>query len=530
VSADVTRVTALRRRVEVTAPSTDDCLAVLCVGCGLAYLVLLTVRLPALITALNSDADVSSAWLLASVVGSAHAGQLVTSTQGAWLPLAFGVLTRGLPGHKVIWELSPLGLSAVSAALVGATVARVGGRRAGLLATLLILIAAPDTLGLLARPWAHNTTLLGAAVLGAFLVWWHTTARAPWAVAGVTVICGLVVGVLVSCDTMLLFDGVAPLVLASLVRSRRTGDPRLPAAAGLLACAALLGDVAVNSAMHALGATTIGPPLGLSLALVPDRLGWIGGGLLRLGGGLAMVHESPARLVLTAAAGAATVVGIGATVRMGARACRRGGEAVSELRAAHVAFWSATLVCSVLAYVLTVRVPSDQYLFLAVVAVAATVPLCVATPRARRLLLAGAAVYLCASVVALGYGDKPLMVRPQMLAGPAQRIAALVARDHLGVGYAGYWDAAPLDWASGLRLALHPITDYPGGRLAPADLAHLTGWYRPQRGSSFLVLEPGDDLLADHLPAHLPRPSRIYHVGAATIAAYRFDIAADFRR
>jgi hypothetical protein len=529
VSADVTPVTALRRRVEVTTPSTDDCLAVLCAGFGLAYLVLLVVRLPGFIAALNSDADVSSAWLLASVVGSAHTGQGVTSTQGAWLPLAFGVLTRDLPDHKAIWELSPLGLSAASAALVGATVARIGGRRAGLLAMLLILISAPDTLGLLARPWAHNTTLLGAAILGAFLVWWHTTVRAPWVVACTTVVCGLVVGMLVSCDTMLLFDAVAPFLLVALVRSLRTGERGLLAAGGLLLCAVLLGDVGLTMVTHALGATTIAPPLELSIGLVPHRLGWIGGGLLRLGGGLAVVPESPARLVLTAAAGAATVMGVGVTAWMGVSGCRRGEEAGTDVRTAHAAFWSATLVCSVLAYLLTVSVRSDQYLLLAVPAVAATVPLYAGTPRARRMLVAGVGAYLCASVVALGFGDRPLTVRSQVLDGPAQRIATLVQRDHLGAGFAGYWDASPLDWASGLRLAIHPITDVPG-YLAPAEIANLAAWYRPRNTPSFLVLEPGDNVLADRLPARLPRPAHVYHVGVATIAAYRFDIAEDFGR
>jgi hypothetical protein len=80
------------------------------------------------------------------------------------------------------------------------------------------------------------------------------------------------------------------------------------------------------------------------------------------------------------------------------------------------------------------------------------------------------------------------------------RIEALVHSRHLGVGYAGYWDAAPLDWLSHEHLRVFPLTRV-FGHTEPMSIARVAAWYRP-RGN----------------------------IGQATVATYPYDIAAYLHR
>ena len=195
----------------------------------------------------------------------------------------------------------------------------------------------------------------------------------------------------------------------------------------------------------------------------------------------------------------------------------------------HAVYWATTLVCSVVAYVLTVQVKSDRYLVIAVPAVVATVAPLWDSARSRRRLVVGCGAFLAAGLVALACGDWALPIRRQVEPAQANRIQAVVQRDHLGIGYAGYWDAAALDWDSRMRLHIYPVVVI-AGQFEPMDITRIASWYRPRRTPSFLLLEPHDSDLADRLPPGLPRPQRIIHVGSATIAVYPFDIAADLHR
>jgi hypothetical protein len=108
----------------------------------------------------------------------------------------------------------------------------------------------------------------------------------------------------------------------------------------------------------------------------------------------------------------------------------------------------------------------------------------------------------------------------------ASRIEALVRAQHLTVGYAGYWDAASIDWSSHNRLHVYPLTDR-FGPTEPMYLARVDAWYRPRRHTpTYLLLAPGDSNLVDRLPSDLPRPQREFQVGPVTMAVYPYDLAA----
>jgi hypothetical protein len=523
-------VSALRRRLEVDIPDVGWLLVPLVVGLACTYVVVLALHLPALLAQLNTDGDVSTAWLLASVAGSRHTGSIVTSAQGGWVSLGFGVLTRGLALHRLLWALSPLLLSAIWLGSLGRTVARLADRRAGLLTVALVFCASPTMRTLLIAPWFHNTTLAGVVVCGAWLVRLQGEGRSPVVECGLAAVTGLLLGALIASDALLLIAGLIPFGLVVFALAIRTRDRAALPAAAVMVAAALIGDAVSDAIVRRLGLFTAPSPLHLSLTVIPQRTSWVLDSLLRLGGGLPVGPVSPVRAVIVAAAAVATISGVGILMRVSAHAVSAPGVGRDRARSAHVMFWSASATCSVVAYLLTVTTRTDRYLATVVLAVAATVPLLLDRRSVRIRVLAGACAFLAASTVALAAHDTTVTDRPGLGPAQASEITALVRDHRLGVGYAGYWEAAPLDWVSRLRLRIYPVTDILGRKLRPSWNGTAAAWYRPRRSPSFLLLEPGDVTLADRLPASLPRPSRIYHVGVATIAAYRFDIAGDFGR
>ncbi|MGH2876042.1 MAG: hypothetical protein ACRDLV_07320, partial [Solirubrobacteraceae bacterium] len=136
-----------------------------------------------------------------------------------------------------------------------------------------------------------------------------------------------------------------------------------------------------------------------------------------------------------------------------------------------------------------------------------------------------ASVLACAGLVALAAGDPAAEVYRGADVAQLAKIERLVGRLHLRVGYAGYWDAASLQWSSGERLQVHPLIEA-GGRTEPSPLARAASWYVPRAATpSYLVLAPHDDDFPDRLPADLSAPARTYRLGEITVDVYPYDLA-----
>jgi hypothetical protein len=503
-------------------------------GLSVAYLVLAGMRFGHITAWMTTYWDYGAAYVLGTAVAHGHTGgEVVLSTQGAYLSLAWAVLTHGLPFHRALWEASGALLTVVVAAVVGRSVGRLSTRGAGWLSMALILAASPDAMRVFIVPWAHNTTWFAVALLGAFLAWLHLAARSPGATVVAAVAMSLIVGVATASDHMLEPAGLAPFLLAALLVARRTRDWRgVPPVVAVVVGSAVVAELteAIARSMHYVSGV---PAVRIDVPMVPTHVEWLIGGVLRLGNGAAIGHEAWWRVPLTAAAAVVTVLALLATARLASRSLARPGTGEDRARAAFVTYWVAGIVCMSAAYVLTtaVPIPSDQYLGGVVLALAAVVPLLLRHRSATRGVVAGATIFIVAGLVGLAAGDISVFNRPVESARNADRIAAFVQRHHLGVGYAGYEESGPLDWASGMRLALHPITDAFGGHLEPMNIARVAAWYRPRPDTdSYVLLAPGDQLLTDRIPPQLPRPAHVYRVGRFTIAAWPFDIAADLSR
>jgi len=390
----------------------------------------------------------------------------------------------------------------------------------------LIAAASPTGVISLTAPWAHNTTLPAAALLGGFLVWLHRRPHRTRTLAATALALSVVVGACLASDGLLWTEGLIPFVLVALVsalltRSWRPAAPVAAVAGGAIAVATVLSHT-----MRSLGFTTTTPPLELRLGLIGLHLSWLTEGLLRMGNGWAFAPQAAWRAPLTAAAALVTVAALALTARLAARSLTEVRDRLTRARAIHVLFWTASLLCAAGAYVATAEVPSDRYVLVAIPAIAATVPLALGGGGATRRVAIGASVFIAASIVALAVGDVRYGTERGIVARQAGPLEALVAGHHLGVGYAGYWDAAPLDWTSHERLHVYPVTDA-YGPLVPMVIARDAAWYRPRRTASYLFIAPGDNTLADRRPPGLPAPAHVYRLGLATVLAYRYDIARD---
>jgi hypothetical protein len=494
------------------------------------YVVLLIVRFPQLIGWLNGDADYASAYVLPEMIVHGHTGGVLMSTQGAWASLWFGLATASLSFHRVLWEISPALIALLSALVVGWTTARVATRAAGILAVALIVAASPVGLSNFAAPWAHNTTTLGVALLGAFLVWLYGAQRRPVVIALAAAALSLIVGIFAASDSLLWAVGVIPFVAAPALLAITGSDRR-----GLLTVLSVAGGSIVmseitSSVMRSLGYRMTTPPLHLAVSQVGVHLRWLAQGLLRMGNGLTVAPESSLRAPLTIAAAVVTICAVCAAAWLAARHARSPGVGHTRARSIFVTFWAASVLCAATAYVLLVEVPSDQYFLVAIPAVAATVPLLAGSRRANRLIAAGATVFIAASIVALASGDSRYVNHLSMNSGETSRIEAVVQSHKLGIGYAGYWEAAPLDWFSHGRLRVYPIEEL-GGHTQPMTGPHIGAWYRTRAHTpSYLLLAPADNLLPDRVPSDIPAPQHVIKVGKFTLATYSYDIAAYLRR
>jgi len=101
-----------------------------------------------------------------------------------------------------------------------------------------------------------------------------------------------------------------------------------------------------------------------------------------------------------------------------------------------------------------------------------------------------------------------------------------VARaEHLTVGYAGYWDAAPLTWASHAQVQVFPVQLCNNNALCQSPIHYISSWYvaRPHT-RSFLISDPTQPIQAPPVE-DLGKPVAAHQIGAVTMYVYPYDIA-----
>ena len=511
---------------------------------AVVYLILLFSQFSSLLTSSALDADAVSAPVIGQLFGAAPAhAHVVLGTFGWYSTLLFELATKWLPFHRQLWEAAPYAMALAAAGLVGWSVYAVAGRVAASLTAVILICASPQAVRLLLSMTQHAPAWFCLAILGAFLVWLRRpSARErpshPAVLGVLALVIGLVLGANAASDPLVTVAGLVPFALGLGVSLWLAPAPsRAPLYASLamlvVTVASWAGTLALMSALNV--APEPGVPTN-SLASMTKvgsnfRLWWHS--IAVLGNGDFFGHK----ITFTSAlALVCAVLSIGAVVllpRVGWRELR-GTSPVIDARApariAFLVFWCSSAILLSLAFVLS-GYPGDlasyRYLLGLIYAAAAVIPVVAAfRPAWQAVVLAGTCIFALAGVVGMAQKRAariPVQAPEPRVIPAVQRIAA---REHLQVGYAGYWDASPITWGTHYRVQVYPVSVCDqGAHLCQFDLHYISSWYTPRTGvRSFLLTDTRTRLLLAPTP-DLGRPDAVYHLGQATMYVYPYDVA-----
>jgi hypothetical protein len=360
--------------------------------------------------------------------------------------------------------------------------------------------------------------------------------RRRWVPAAV----GLLLAWALAADELVLFIGIAPLLVVSLVRAGRriVAQRQRPALAWYelslagAAVAALAAGLAVPALVHAAGGYSVVPvPEHLALASqLGTRLRLTAEGLLLLFGAdfVGLGAGLSAALVVLHLAGVALAAW---AVCVAVRRFLRDSELVPALLVA------GTLII-VAAYLFWRQVPGIGYSHemapaLPFTAVLAGRLLAGRLASARRLLRVALPV---AAAVLLGYaltlGGNALH-RPAPDAGP--QLTSFLAGHHLSYGLSGYWQADAITLASGDAVAVRALQVNSAG-VSASHWESNASWYDPRRhDATFVLLFSGQPGFAGQaglsafdpaaqIAATFGRPALTYHVGRYTVLVWHQNL------
>lgn len=513
-----------------------------------AYLVTLAIQLSRLVASIYLNADVASAPVIGQMFGGdpAHR-QVILGHLGWFSTLLFELGTRWLPLHREIWEAAPYAMALGSSALVGWGAWRVAGRWAAAVVVAVMVCASPSTLSLLLALNDHAPTWFTLALLGAFVVLLVQSADriSTVALGAMTLVVGLVLGVNGASDVVLIVAGAVPFLLAAgcVWFLHPSGATVRAAVLALVTCVvAAIGDVLVHAWVHhenVLTASDANTKLlaGAEAIATNFKLWWQS--LAVLGNGNFFGQEIGFSTALEVVCAAMTLGAVLLVVRAGWRELGRGLAArrsrsyarEQSVRLAWWVFWVSSLVLLSAAFMLSAlpeNIESSRYLVGAIYAVAALVPLLAGRSAIARAGVTGA-VTLYAFTGWLGLAQERIIASQPTSPSYAlaDAIETIASREHVSVGYAGYWDAAPLTWATHLRLHVFPVDDCDGNQhLCGYELHLITSWYTPRPATRTFLLSDSAYPGAPSAPTpDLGKPIAVHQLGSITMYVYSYDIA-----
>jgi hypothetical protein len=202
------------------------------------------------------------------------------------------------------------------------------------------------------------------------------------------------------------------------------------------------------------------------------------------------------------------------------------GEAGS-LRIAWCTFWLSSAVLLSASFIFSsnpIDIDSSRYLVGAIYAVAALLPLLAARGYAMRAAVtAGATIFALSGLVSLLNNEELESGNPSY--SLYNQVAQVAASEHLTVGYADYWDAAPIIWSTHFHLRAYPVQDC-APNLCWSALHMITSWYTPRPAQrTFLLANSAEPIPAAPMP-NLGKPSIVHQIGTITMYVYPYDIAS----
>ncbi len=429
-----------------------------------AYVIAVLVQFGQIVAATYLDADAASAPVIGQLYGGSPAHRDVVLGQMAWFStLMFELATRWLPLHRQIWEVAPYAMALASAALIGWGLWRVAGRWAAATGGALVICAATHTLHLLFSLNDHSPTWFSLALLAGAIVLFETrgeSLRLIWTVPAV-LIAGAIVGANMASDTLLIGAGVAPALLSTTVVYVLKPLRACRRAFWLILSTVVVAGVADAFTKALMKHENVTIPAGVShtgLATAEAvtsnfKLWWQS--IAVLGNGEFFGQSLGLTSALELACGLLSIAAVAILVpRIAWRELvpRVGASAGAPVRLAWCLFWGSSAVLLSVGFITSstpVDINSDRYLVGLIYAAAALVPLLAGVSMVRRTAIAaGACVFAFTGFLTLAQGqvtDNPGHFPTDSVSGQVARIAR---REHLTTGYAGYWDATPITWAT----------------------------------------------------------------------------------
>jgi hypothetical protein len=510
---------------------------------GVLYLVLLAARFRGVIATTSLDADTVSAPVIGELFGGAGAhATVVLGTFGWYSTLLFELATKWLPLHREIWEVAPYVMALAGAALTAWSVWQIAGRWAAGLTAVLLICAAPQTLHLLLSTTQHGPDWFCCALLAASLVLLQRRAATlpPPLLVSLAVVVGIIVGLNAASDVLVTIAGLIPFVLAVLATHLRA--PNRGSARVLRLTVLLLAVVGATWGITAaaMSASSIGPQPGLNTTKLASlshiasnfKLWWQS--IATLGNGDYFGRDPSFSSGLAVACAALSITAVALLPRLGWVELRRRGAPqgfpAAPDRLAFVVFWCSSAILLTAAFLLSalpLDIQADRYLVGLVYAAAAVIPvLAVGRPLTEAAALVGTCVFALSGITSSVQGVYTRNTFRSPSTGLARQVASVAAAHHLKYGYAGYWDASPITWATHLRVQVYPVSVCAqNAHLCRFDLHFISSWYTPRPGiQSFLLIDPAQPLVRGPTP-DLGPPAAVYHVGRIVMYAYPYDLA-----
>jgi hypothetical protein len=489
---------------------------------------------------LYQNADFASAPTLAQFLPDQGSGY-VTLGFYPWLESLYWLdLTRWLPSHEAAWKALPFVVFGITVGVFGWTVGRTVSRRAGLVAALAMATPSPFVIYMLGVPNQRLPALLHTVILAAFLVavprlrGWRLGKRAVWA-AGLV----LTLAAGFSSDPLLLLAAIIPfLVAVGLGWRLKLLEPRIAGFAGAACVAGALGGRGLEALAehnrliynqgHYFNMAQAGHALSNAGLLLQD-VALFAHGQFALASEPATAFNAGREVLAIAAIGAVLLFAL--VLGRSWRAILPDQGRPVELRLLGV-YWAVSIVGVSLAFVIItapVALGSVRYVTTLWPGLL-TLVLVVYGRRAvttMAIFAAGIAILGC---IELGRGYYTYVNQNRPQAGQVEQLEKFVADNDLDHGYAGYWDAAPIDVESDFKVHTYPIEPCEGPlvRYCPFRVHTISTWYVPKQGvRSFYAV--GDPTLTPSLkppPAEWGRPFKTARFGNLTVYAYDYDIAA----
>ena len=511
---------------------------------ALAYLIALALQFGHVVAATYLDADNASGPVIGQLFGDAPASaHVVVAAHGWYWTLLFELATKGLSFHRQLWEAFPYAMALASALLTTAAVWRIAGRAAACLTGVLLICASPYVLHWLMSPVTHGQTWFCIAVLGWWLVeislgTFDGRRRLAFVLA---VAVGVIIGVGAASDPLAGIGGLVPFLLGLLVgclpaTRRRNYRPAVLALGTLLVTAvAWLG---ITIAMSALNVDKE-PGVNMTSLATSDqvthnvKLWWQSIAVLGNGDFFGRNVTVTSALALVCAA-----LSIGAVLLI-PRICWHeirlaawtGPTTWATPRRALLVFWSVSAGLLSMVFILgnaPVDIASNRYLVGLIYAVAVVIPVAASGRSLTEALAAGGTVLVALSgTIAMGRATILKFAAPFPSDAVISRVEQIAAQEHLRIGYAGYWDAAPMTWATHERIRVFPVYGCLGGSQLCTFVVHtISTWYAPLPNlRTFVIVDPTLPWLQAE-PTGLGRPVATYHIAELTMYVYPYDVAA----